>query len=244
MKLLWAHVKAQTLELLREPFALFPSLLLPGMLFLFFGVTGAGDRTTANLRMTAFTIFAVQGITFNQFGVGIAIERESPWEVFRRTLPLAPQVLFAARVLVVLVFALVVVGVMVAVSLLLTPAGLAPGAWLRWGLALLLGSVPLALLGITLGYWARPRAAAPLANLLYVALAYAGSLWSAPQSLPALVARISPYLPTRRYAEVAWTAVLGRPWRLEDWLWLLGYAVAFGSLAVWGYRRDEGQRYH
>jgi ABC-2 type transport system permease protein len=171
-------------------------------------------------------------------------ERESPWEVFRRTLPLAPQVLFAARVLVALVFALVVVGVMVAVALLVTPAGLTLGAWLRWGLALLLGSVPLALLGITLGYWARPRAAAPLANLLYVALAYAGSLWTSPQSLPAVVGRISPYLPTLCYAEVAWTAVLGRPWWLEDWLWLLGYAVAFGSLAVWGYRRDEGQCYY
>src|SRR5918912_599986 len=107
MKLLWAHAKAQTLELLREPFALFPSLLLPGMLFLFFGVPGAVDRTTANLLMTAFTIFAA-------------------------------QVLFAARVLVALVFALVVVGVMVTVALLLTLDELAPGAWLRWGLALLL----------------------------------------------------------------------------------------------------------
>ena len=70
------------------------------------------------------------------------------------------------------------------------------------------------------------------------------SLWTSPQSLPAVVGRISPYLPTLCYAEVAWTAVLGRPWWLEDWLWLLGYAVAFGSLAVWGYRRDEGQCYY
>lgn len=243
MKLLAAHIKVQILELLREPSALFPTLFLPAMLFLFFGVPGAGDQTTANLVMTAYTVFAVLGITFFQFGVGIAQDRESPWEVFRRTLPLAPQVLFAARILSALVFALAVVGVMVTISVLLTPAGLAVGGWLRWGAALLLGSVPLALLGLALGYWARPRAAAPLANLLYVALAYAGSLWTPPQSLPNLVAQLSPYLPTRRYAEVAWTAVLGQAWRIEDWLWLLGYAVVFGILAIWGYRRDEGQNY-
>ena len=243
MKLLRAHVKAQALELLRERSALFPTLLLPGMLFVFLGVPNAGDRTTANLILTSYTVFAVLGITFFQFGVGIAHERESSWEVFLRTMPVSSQVRFAARVLLGLVFALAVVAIMVTLALLLTPAGLDLGGWLRWGLALLIGSVPLALLGITLGYWASPRAAAPLANLLYVALAYAGSLWTAPQSLPDLVAQISPYLPTRRYVEVAWAAVLDRAWRIEDWLWLLGYAIVFGLLAGWSYRQDEGQRY-
>jgi hypothetical protein len=56
-----------------------------------------------------------------------------------------------------------------------------------------------------------------------------------------LVAQISPYLPTRRYAEVAWALVLGQAWRVEDWLWLLGYTIAFNVLAIWGYRQDEGE---
>ena len=104
-------------------------------------------------------------------------------------------------------------------------------------------SMPLALLGIALGYWARPTAAAPVANLLYLVLAYAGGLWTPPRHLPDLVAQISPYLPTRRYADVVWAPVLGQAWRVEDWLWLLGYKAAFGFLAIWGYQRDEGERF-
>ncbi len=243
MKLLWTHVKVDLLELRRRPAALFPSLILPGLLFLFMGAPQARDRTSANWIMTAMTVFAVMGITFFRFGVGIAADRVSPWEITLRILPLAPGVRFAARVLVALVVALAAVALMVGLALLLTPAGLALGGWLRWGLALLLGSVPLALFGIALGYWASPRAAVPLANLFYIVLAYTGGLWTPPHLLPDLVARISPYLPTRRYAEVAWAPVLSRAWEVEDWLWLLGYAVAFGILAIWGYQRDEGERY-
>jgi ABC-2 type transport system permease protein len=243
MKLLWAHVKVDLLSLQRRPMSVFPGLLAPGLLFLFIGVPNARDQTAANWFMTAMTVFAVLGITFFQFGVAIAAARGSPWELTLRTLPLAPGVRFAARVLVALVMALAAVGLMVSLALLLTPAGLAFAGWLRWGLALLLGSIPLALLGIALGYWARPTAAAPVANLLYMVLAYAGGLWTLPSQLPDLVAQISPYLPTRRYAEVVWAPVRGRVWPVEDWLWLLGYTAAFGALAIWGYQRDEGERF-
>jgi ABC-2 type transport system permease protein len=243
MKLLWAHVKVDLLSLQRRPMAVFPSLILPGLLFLFMGVPNARDQTVANWIMTAMTVFAVLGITFFHFGVSIAAARGSPWELTLRTLPLAPWMRFTARVLVALVVALAAVGLMVSLALLLTPAGLAVAGWLRWGLALLLGSIPLALLGIALGYWASPTSAVPLANVLYIVLAYAGGLWTPPSQLPDLVAQISPYLPTRRYAEVAWAPVLGQAWRVEDWLWLLGYTAAFGFLAIWGYQRDEGERF-
>jgi ABC-2 type transport system permease protein len=243
MKLLWAHVKVDLLSLQRRPMSVFAGLILPGLVFLFMGIPQARDQTVANLIMTAMTVFAVLGITFFQFGVAIAAARSSPWELTLRTLPLAPAVRFAARVLVALVVALAAVCLMVSLALLLTPAGLAFAGWLRWGLALLLGSMPLALLGIALGYWARPTAAAPIANLLYLVLAYAGGLWTPPSHLPHLVAQVSPYLPTRRYAEVVWAPVLGQAWRVEDWLWLLGYTAAFGFLAIWGYRRDEGERF-
>jgi ABC-2 type transport system permease protein len=239
MKLLWAHVKVDLLSLQRRPMSVFASLILPGLLF-HFGIPHARDQTAANMIMTAMTVFAVLGITFFQFGVAIAAARSSPWELTLRTLPLAPWIRFTARVLVV---ALAAVGLMVSLALLLTPAGLAFAGWLRWGLALLLGSMPLALLGIALGYWARPTAAAPVANLLYIVLADAGGLWGPPSQQPDLVAQISPYLPARRYVEVVWAPVLGQAWPVEDWLWLLGYTAAFGFLAIWGYQRDEGERF-
>ncbi len=243
MKLVRAHLKVEILELARLPAYVVPTLVLPGLLFLFFGVPHAPDQIAANRFMAGYATFAVLGVSFFQFGIGIATDRESPWQIFLRTLPVSPQVRFTARVLAALVFALAAVGVVFIAAVLLTPAGLPPGTWLHLSVALLLGSIPFGLLGIALGYWAQAKAALPLANLLYLSLAYAGGLWLPPDRLPDLVARISPYLPTRLYAEVTWTIVEAQSWRPELWLALAGYAAGFGFLAVWGYRRDEGQNY-
>ena len=94
-----------------------------------------------------------------------------------------------------------------------------------------------------LGYWAPPRAALPLANLLYLVLAYAGGLWTRPSSLPGAVAGISRYLPTRAYADALVAAALGLGVAWRAWLALGLFTALFGVLAVAGYRRDEGRRF-
>lgn len=243
MKLVYAHFKAQTLELLRLPAYAIPTLMFPAMLFLFFGVPSAQDPVQAAVLTASYAAFAVLGVAFFQFGVGIAEGRRSAWEAFLRTLPVPPQVRFAARVLSALVFAIASSSVVIITALLLTPVRMQAIGWLRLGVALFLGSVPFELLGIALGYLASPKAALPLANLLYLPLSYAGGLWMPPQSLPGVLAVVSPLLPTRRYAEVVWSAVLDLPWEMDHWLWLSGYALLFGALAIIGYYRDEGQHY-
>lgn len=243
MKLVWAHLKAEVMELIRLPAYAVPSLAFPGLLFLFFAVPYGRQQTIANQLMASYATFAVLGVAFFQFGSGIAQDRESPWQVFLYILPVSPQVRFTARVLAALAFALTAVVIVFIVAVLLTPAGLNFSEWLLFGLALLLGSVPLGLMGIALGYWAQAKAALPIANLSYLSLAYAGGLWIPPQNLPKLVATISPYLPTRLYAEATWSAVQGQGWRIAPWLGLVAYAIGAGLLAVWGYQRDEGQNY-
>ncbi|WP_241476906.1 hypothetical protein [Meiothermus ruber] len=54
---------------------------------------------------------------------------------------------------------------------------------------------------------------------------------------------ISLLTPTRRWGEVVWPAVTGQPWHGQDFAWLAVFALIFGALALWGYRRDEGQRF-
>ena len=110
-------------------------------------------------------------------------------------------------------------------------------------LVVLLGGIPFALGGIALAYLASPKAAVPLANVLYLLLAFAGGLWVTPDSLPPLVAGISPSLPTRQYGELVWSAVQGQSWPEEAVAGLLVYTLIFGVLAVWGYQRDQGQTY-
>jgi ABC-2 type transport system permease protein len=235
------HARAMTLELVRLPAYLVPTLLLPSVFFLFFA--SPGPREAATARMAAFAGFAVIGVAFFQFGVGIAIERASPWESFLRTLPVGPLVRLGARLLSAAVFAAAAAALLVATAVSTTEASLPPQRWLLLVVALLAGTVPFALLGIALGYWAPARGALPLANLLYLVLSYAGGLWIRPSSLPRPVLRVSVYLPTRALSDALVATAAGVPPAWRSALALAVFTILFGVAAGLGYLRDEGRRF-
>jgi ABC-2 type transport system permease protein len=241
MRLTLIHARAITIELLRYPAFSVPTLAFPAIFFLLF-VASRGDRNPT-LLLASFAGFAFLAVAFFQFGVGIAAERETPWERFLRTLPARARVRFAARLLSGTLFGLASAGCVALTAVATTDAHLPPSRWAGLALALVLGSIPFALLGIALGYWASPRGALPLANILYLVLAFAGGLWTTPAHLPAAVASVSPLLPTRQFGEVLWGAARGRMWQPREWLLLLAWGAAFALLATCGYARDEGRRY-
>ncbi len=241
MRLTLLHARAATLELLRYPAFSVPTLGFPALFFLLF--VSPRDDADPTLLLASFAGFAVLAVAFFQFGVGIAVERESPWEWFVRTLPLRLRTRFAARVLSAAVFGLASSALVVAAALTTTDASLAPRRAAALAGALALGSVPFALLGIALGYWVSPRGALPVANVLYLLLSFLGALWTTPAHLPSAAASISPAVPTRPFGEVLWGAAAGHLWRPGQWLVLCAWSCIFAGLAVWGYRRDEGRRY-
>lgn len=241
MRLVLVHARVMTLELLRYPSFSVPTLAFPALFFLLF-VASRDDRN-ATLLLASFAGFAILAVAFFQFGVGIAAERETPWERFVRVLPAPVGVRLAARLLSGTLFGLGSAVLVALTAVATTDAHLRPSRWVALGLALVLGVVPFALLGIALGYWASPRGALPLANVLYLVLAFAGGLWTTPGRLPGAIASVSPLLPTRQFGDVLWGAARGRLWQPRDWLLLVVWAGVFGALAVWGYTRDEGRRY-
>jgi ABC-2 type transport system permease protein len=243
MRLILEHYRATMVGLIRTPAYSLVTVMIPGVVFLFIGLSVGDSQEAANIVMASFAIFAALGVAFFQFGVGIANERESPWEQFAHVLPVSPGTRFAGNVLAAVTFAIVAVGVLIVVALILTDAAMPMGSWLRLLVAVFLGAVPMALLGIAIGYWSPPKAALPIANILYLALSFGGGLFIRPSSMPDFLDSISKVLPTRQIGELAWAAVLGQPWTVQPWLWLVGYSVLFGVIAAAGYRRDEGVRY-
>jgi len=243
MRLVLLHARASTFELLRYPTFSVPTLGFPALFFLLFVAPRSDGDADPTLLLASFAGFAVLGVAFFQFGVGIAAERESPWERFLRTLPVRLSTRLAARVASGAVFGLASAGLVAAAALATTDASLSPLRWTALAAALALGAVPFALLGVALGYWASPRSALPMANVLYLVLAFLGALWTTPEHLPDSVAALSPLVPTRQFGNVLWGAAAGDLWRPRDWLLLAAWTAVFGGLAVWGYRRDEGRRY-
>ncbi len=241
MKVVLAHARAQTLELARYPAYVVPTLLFPAAFFLVFAAPA--DRAGAAAELATFAGFAALGVAFFQFGVGIAADRASPWEAYLRTLPVAPRARLGARTLAAVPFALAASAAVVAAGLATTEAALPAVGWLELALVLTLGTVPFAMLGIALGFLAPPRAALPIANLFYLGLSYAGGLWQRPSRLPAAVAAVSPYVPTRAFGDVLAAVATGQPFTPAPWARLAAFAGGFALLALWAYRLDEGRSY-
>ena len=235
------HARLQIVELIRFPGFTAGTLAFPALMFALFGLPRAGRHP--EILLASYAAFAVLGVGFFQFGVSGAIERGTPWQAWLRTLPIRPATRIAARVLAALVFAFASVAVVVTVALATTSASLSALAWARLALALLAGSFPFVVLGLAIAYWTSPKSALPVANILYMLLAYAGGLWTGPGELPHGVRTLSPYTPTRQWGDVLWPAVAGEGWQATHWLLLAAYALGFGVLAAWGFARDELQRF-
>jgi ABC-2 type transport system permease protein len=239
------NARIQLDELAHIPAFTAPSLGLPLITYLIFGLPAVhGDPYTAAGVFVGFAAFALLGIVMFQFGVGIAADRSSAWERFVRTLPSSAAERFCARLLVALVFGAAALVPLAACALLTTPLHLSTLAWLRVLLALLVGAIPLGLLGIMLGYLLNERGALPITNLLYLPLSYLGGLFSASTSdLPELARHIAPWLPTRQWGDLLTQFGLGGQLPTRRLLALAAYGVLFAAAASYGYRRDEQHQY-
>ncbi len=165
------------------------------------------------------------------------------WAGYLRTLPAGPAPQIAAQLSVAVIFAVLAAGLLWATAFIATPLSLSVGQALRLALALAFGSIPFAGLGIAIGYTVSPRSAVPVANLIYLPMAFAGGLWLPPHKLPVAVQQLSPFLPTRMFAEIAWAAVEDRATPLAAAGGLAAYGVLFFGFAAWRYRHEERRRY-
>ena len=236
------YTRIQWLELSRMPAFVVPTLGFPALFFTLFDLNYArAHESIAGFLMLSYVAFAIIGVTLFQFGVGIANERTTPWERYLRTLPATVWVRFGSRITVAGLFGLTAASMVVVVASLTTNVHFAWAQWAMIAICTLIGGAVFTLFGLAIGYWCSPKAALPIANLCYLLLSFAGGLWMPPQELPPFAQVISPFTPTRQFAELLWNAPQGF---YGPALFGLGcFAVVFAILAGIGYRRDERQRY-
>lgn len=228
------HLSAElalTLRVLfRQPGFWIPTVLFPAMLYAFFGANSGGGAWAAN-AMASFAVYAVLGVGFFQFGVSVAQDRASPFATWQRSLPGSALPQWIARIVAAVIFVSLAVALVIALAHLMNDLALPARAWARLAAVCLMATVTATLMGIALGSISSARTAVPLANLIYLPLAYLGGLWVPPMAMPAAINAISAWTPTRAMGELAWAAIEGRAWAAQD-LGLLGaWTVAAVALA-------------
>jgi ABC-2 type transport system permease protein len=243
LALIRAHTWIGFLDLVRWPGYVVPTVVFPAMFYLLFDLPFARRSVDiAELTTLGFIVFAIVGVTLYQFGVGIAQERGRPWERYLRVLPAPPSLRFAARIVTAVIFGILTASVVALVARAFTPIDLSLEQWLRTLAFAAVGGVPFVLIGISIGYWVSARAAVPIATAANLLLAYAGGLWMPPSELPHFIQAISPYLPTRAFADLLWS-VTGSGDAVRSMVVLAVYTAIFAVIAGMGYGRDERKRY-
>jgi ABC-2 type transport system permease protein len=246
--MLVAQTRAQLLQLLRSPIYSMFSLALPIIFWLFFGLPNAhrviGGVNGGAYLLASFGAYAVANVMLFTFGINIAVERGRKQDLLMRATPLRPAVYLAARVASAIVFALAAVVLLSLFAVVTGGVRLTAEQWVTLVLRLLIGSLPLLLLGFAIGYLVSSNSAAAVVNLIALPMFFASGIFVPVSALPAFIQTIAPYLPTYRYGQLAWGAV-GAPAdpASTDLLWLAGYTVLFLAVTLRAYRAEESRKF-
>ena len=240
------HTKYSLLETLRVPIAEIGTIVFPALELLFFVVpqrSVAGDEQSATQAVASMAVFSVMVGSLFSFGLGIAENREKPWDPYLRTLPAPGIARVLAHVLSTGLMAVIALVPLVVIGALLTAARATPLELLAGLLAIILAGLPFMLLGICIGYAFSTKAAIAVIQILFFTLAFAGGLFLPPLLFPDWLNAISQFLPSRQARDFVIWAVQGGELEPLTWLGLVGWIVLLLAAALVLFRRDEGRRF-
>ncbi len=242
MSLIWIHARWMILDLLRQPTYMVATVALPALFYTVFAIPESNDVSSSNMLFASFSCFAVFGVFFLQFGVGVAQERTKNWYHYLRTLPVSKSHLILARFICAYFFGIVSVIALIILASIYTSMSLTLDQWGLFFLGLLGGGIVFCFMGLCLGYWSTEKTALPVGNMIYLPLSFAGGLWKPPSILPDMLKDISEYLPTRQYGEVVWNIVAGQAVPTNAITTLAIYFVVFCLFTYLGFKRDYNMR--
>jgi ABC-2 type transport system permease protein len=240
-----AYLRLEVRRTLRNRRYLMFTIVFPVLLYLLYTAVlpASGGGTLDGLAWPAY--FLVSMAAYGAIGASmsqaapIAIERREGWARQLRVTPLSGAAYVATKLAAAVILAVPALLLVAAVGGLVNHVSLGGGATLLMIVALALGSVPFAALGLLIGYLLDADSAQGGAMLSYLGLAILGGLFAPLDAFPDAIATIGHVLPSSHLASLGRAAAAGRMPGAVDVLVLAGWAIGSGALAAWRYRTDE-----
>lgn len=220
----------------------FFSIGFPLLLFL---AVGASQRGTSIIPGVPFVQYYMVGMAgwgattaVLAGGARISLERSTGWLRQLRLTPLSVRGYFRAKILAGYVMA-------ACTLILLYAAGLALGVslpvheWLTMTGLILVGLVPMALLGVLLGHLVNPDTMGPVMGGLAALLAFVGGAWFYPTGW---LGTVGQFVPSYWLTQAGRLAAIDQTWPAKGWLVVAGWSIVLVAITASVYRHAEYRR--
>ncbi|MGW6929997.1 ABC transporter permease [Lentzea sp. NPDC054927] len=225
--------------IVREPAALFFSIVMPVAFFALFvslfGKFSSGGVSAGTTMVATFGAFGVISVVLMNPGIGVAADRERGWLRAKRVSAVPIGVTLAAKVVAALPYAAGVLLAMMATAAITGSLDAPVPALLRMLAVLVVGALPFALLSLAIGFQVGSGAAAAVLNAILIPSAVVSGLWMPLSMMPGFFTDIARFLPTYHLAGLARAQLTGGP-VLTHALVLLGSTILAAGLAAVSYR--------
>jgi ABC-2 type transport system permease protein len=235
-----------TLEMrrcLRDVRYLLIAVVMPiGLYLLFAGLFGSHGQQAQGLPqpaelMVAMIAYAAMWAVFSATGPRIAQERAIGWTRQLRVTPLTPASALAGKLVTALAAALPAMILVCFTAVLSHHVTLSAAQWPALLIVMWAGVLPLALLGLAIGYLVADDIAFPLLMALYLAFGALGGLWMPLSAMPQAMQDIGRALPSNGLAELGWRIAGGQASVPAAVLVLAAWLLASALVAWLAYRR-------
>ena len=231
------ELRDEVLSIVREPAALFFSVLMPvGFFALFATMFGSGDWGIESIA--TYGAFGVLSVVVMNPGISLADARERGWLRVQRVSGTPLGVTLAAKVAGSLPYAIGVIVGITAVALLFGLIEFALGTLAAITVALVLGVLPFSLFSLAAGAKMSPNAATAVLNATLIPMVVASGLWFPLDILPDIMQKIAVYLPPYHLGQLATAQVDGGAW-LGHAAYLVGTGIVGAGLAAVAYRSAQ-----
>jgi ABC-2 type transport system permease protein len=215
----WTEARYEILRTLRTPAFVIPTIALPVMLYVFFGIVLAGGKPVppdiALKVLSGFTMFSVIGPGVFGLGIGFAMERQHGIFTLKRAQPMPFAANLLAKLFSSMSIALIVIALLMAIATTFGHVELTGAQAARTALVGVLGVVPFCALGLLIGSMVSGTGAPAVVNLIFFPMIYLSGLFPFP--LPKALQTAAMIWPAFHLNQLS-LAALGLPTVINPWI--------------------------
>ncbi len=218
------------------------TVALPLLLFVLYANVyrgqDAGDGlTVVSYLMVSMASFGCIGAAINT-GARIAVERQVGWNRQLRLTALPSSSYLVAKAVVSMLVTLPALLLVFLAGATVGDVHLTAGQWLGTGLAVWLGLIPFAVLGLVIGFAGTVDTVQPISMITYLGLSILGGLWFPVEAFPTFLQDVAKVTPSYWLAELGRNVLAGDGVPLNSVLVLAAWTLVLAAVGVWSYRRS------